>query len=479
MKVSPQPMRARTCGHPLLASWVLAASVAVSASASAGATGKTLPAAPGSSIGQPALPTLAPMLARVLPGVVGVTIVQDRERTNPLLADPSFRQYFEQSVKGKLARSAPSEPRPAGSGVIIDSARGLVLTNHHVIQNASRIVVVLSDRRELAARLLGSDDGTDIALLQVAAANLVAIPMADAAPPAVGDFVVAIGNPFGLGETVTLGIVSALGRSGLSPEGYEDYIQTDAAINPGNSGGALINLRGQLIGINTAILTGGPGNRGNIGIGFAVPVGMAREVATQIERFGSVRRGRIGVNAIDLTPRLAEERGIALREGALISSVEADSPAAQAGIRPDDIVVRIEQGAVRSSGELRNRLALMPVGSTAQLTIVRGRGHLTIPVTVVAATAGEPASPAPVTPADLAGNWGLQVVPADGQTLSVVAVEPGRRAYASGLRPGDVIVALNREPMSSAEHLAYALASPGEKTLSVLRADSKLHFEIR
>ena len=436
------------------------------------------------SVGALAAPTLAPMLSRVLPGVVGISIVQDPERVNPLLSDPFFRQFFEQSVRGKLQRAAPAEPRPAGSGVIIDAARGLVLSNHHVIRDASRVVVVLTDRREVVARVLGSDAGTDIALLKIEADHLVAVPVNDSKAVRVGDFVVAVGNPFGIGQTVTSGIVSAISRGGLSPEGYEDYIQTDAAINPGNSGGALLNHRGELIGINTAILTGGQGNRGNIGIGFAIPMSMAREVIGQIKRYGEVRRGTIGIKAVDLGPRLADQKQLMVREGALVSGVEAGSTAELAGVRVDDVVLLINGQAVRGSADLRNRLALIPVGGMAQLSVQRGRQRLSIPVTVAAVTPGGPTNAAgPETAATeptptLAGDWGLQVAAAEDRSLTVLSVDPDSRAHSLGLRTGDSIVALNREPLASAEQLASALSAPGEKTLSILRGKSKLRFQV-
>lgn len=430
--------------------------------------------------------SLAPMLAKVTPGVVGISIAQQEGSDNPLLKDPFFKEFFEQSGKAKAApRAEQAEVRPAGSGVIIDAARGLVLTNNHVVHEASRVVVVLKDRRELPASVLGADPGTDVALLKIEARSLVAVPLGDADAVQVGDFVAAIGNPFGIGQTVTSGIVSAVGRGGISPEGYEEYIQTDAAINPGNSGGALINMRGELIGINTAILTGGQGNRGNIGIGFAVPVSMALEVASQIERFGEVRRGRVGIQSADVTPALVAEKRLEASEGALISKVEPNSPAQQAGLKMDDVVVKVNDRVIRSAADLRNRLALIPVGTTAQLVVLRGTTQTRIPVTIgpVPTTPPTLAQAAPAGPRSEASppsatNWGLQVAPSNG-TLAVTTVDPAGRAHALGLRAGDLILSVNRQPMQTAAALTAALSQAGDKVLSILRGDSKIRLTVR
>ncbi len=436
------------------------------------------PGAPGVDI----VPSLAPMLARVTPGVVGISIGQASEAANPLLSDPLFRKFFEES--GKRKQAAATQVRPAGSGVIIDAARGLVLTNHHVIREANRIVVVLKDRRELPARLLGADAGTDIALLQIAGSGLTALPLGKLDAVQVGDFVVAIGNPFGIGQTVTSGIVSAMGRGGLSPEGYEDYIQTDAAINPGNSGGALVNLRGELIGINTAILTGGEGNRGNIGIGFAVPVGMAQEVARQIERYGEVRRGRVGLQTRDLTPALAAEKQLALGEGALVTAIEPGSPAQQAGLRADDVIVQIDERAIGTAADVRNRLALVAVGSTARLSVQRAGQRLSLLITVApipAQSTADVSSQAPARAAEQAAaapGWGLDVAAGANGALRVTRVDPAGRAHALGLRAGDLIIALNREPPAQPEALTRALGQAGEKTLSILRGETKLRLVV-
>jgi Do/DeqQ family serine protease len=308
--------------------------------------------------------TLAPLLAPITPGVVNIAVRSRVERpANPLLDDPFFRRFFD----------LPDLPRQrevlsAGSGVIVDARRGYVLTNSHVLANAAEVQVTLKDRRAYPARIVGSDPETDIALLQLDASDLTAVPLGDSGRLQVGDVVIAIGNPFGLGQTVTSGIVSALGRSGLGLEGYEDFIQTDASINPGNSGGALVNSRGELVGINTAIL--GP-TGSNIGIGFAVPVNMARAVMTQLIEHGEVRRGRLGITIQDLTPALADSMGLDLRGGAVISEIEAGSAAARAGLTPGDVIVEVNGQAVLDADDLRNLIGLMPVGTDLAIVLYR------------------------------------------------------------------------------------------------------------
>jgi serine protease Do len=324
-----------------------------------------LAAAPIPEIGGAAVPTLAPMLSRVTPGVVNIAVRGRVKEPNPLLQDPFFRRFFNLPQDQQLQER---ETQATGSGVIVDAAQGYILTNGHVAANATRIEVTTKDNRRLTAKLIGTDTDTDIAVLQVPAGNLTAVPIGDSDRLQVGDYVLAIGNPFGLGQTVTSGIVSALGRSGLGVEGYEDFIQTDASINPGNSGGPLVNLRGECVGINTAILT--PGG-GNIGIGFAVPVNMAKKVMDQIIRHGSVKRGRIGVAIQDLTPDLAQAMNTKHTAGAVIARVDPGSPAERAGLHSGDLVVAVNGVAVRGGTQLRNMIGLARVGDNVELTIDR------------------------------------------------------------------------------------------------------------
>jgi Do/DeqQ family serine protease len=355
------------------------------------AADSALAAAPIPDSGGAPVPSLAPMLARVTPGVVNIAVRGKVRAENPLLQDPFFRRFFNLPQR---QQTEERETQATGSGVIVDAAQGYVLTNGHVVDNATRIEVTTKDNRRLTAKLVGRDTETDIALLQLPSQNLVAVPMGDSDRLQVGDFVLAVGNPFGLGQTVTSGIVSALGRSGLGIEGYEDFIQTDASINPGNSGGPLVNLQGQVVGINTAILA--PGG-GNIGIGFAVPINMARRVMDQIVRYGEVKRGRIGVAIQDLTPELAQAMNTKQTVGAVIARVEAGSAAEQAGLKTGDLVVAVNGTAVHSGTQLRNMIGLARIGDQVTLTVDRRGSEYTLPVRIdpagTAATARQRARP--------------------------------------------------------------------------------------
>jgi serine protease Do len=319
------------------------------------------------------VPSLAPLVREVTPAVVNISVQGKIREANSLYKDPLFREFFD--VPEKLEK----EINAAGSGVIVDAQRGYVLTANHVVAQISRAQITTKDGRRFLASVIGHDPATDIAVLQIKdPIGLKAIPMGDSDLLEVGDFVIAVGNPFGLGQTVTSGLVSALGRTGLSKEGYEDFIQTDAPINPGNSGGGLINLEGELIGINTAIIS--PGG-GNVGIGFAVPINMARAVMEQIVKTGQVQRGRIDVGVQDL-PADARAR---MGEGALIGEVMSGSPAEHAGIRKGDVVVKVDGISIRSATQLRNKVGLAPVGRVLRLTIERGNATQTIDVAVGAA----------------------------------------------------------------------------------------------
>ncbi len=315
--------------------------------------------------------SIAPMLDRTIPAVVNISVrTQVVAATNPLLNDPFFRRFF------NLPDRVPQRQTvSAGSGVIVDAARGYVLTNHHVIENAEELRITLNDRRTFTARLIGSDPQTDIAVLRINASGLQELRFGDSDQLQVGDFVAAIGNPFGLGQTVTTGIVSALGRTGLIPEGYEDFIQTDAAINPGNSGGALVDSLGRLIGINSAILSRGGGN---VGIGFAVPSNIARNVMNQIVRSGTVQRGRLGVVIQTVTGDLAQNLGMAQPVGAIVTQVQDGSPAERAGLRRGDIIVAVDGRPVDTSGDLRARIGTMPRGRWVELTVLRNGQRRTL-----------------------------------------------------------------------------------------------------
>jgi Do/DeqQ family serine protease len=432
------------------------------------------------------LPSLSPMLGRVSPAVVniagtGTTSITD----NPLFRDPFFRRFLD-------LPDAPSEreTRSAGSGVIIDARRGFVVTNAHVIANASEILVVLNDRRELRAEVVGKDSETDIAVLKVPAQNLTELPLAPVkSMVGVGDFVVAIGNPFGLGQTATLGIVSAVGRTGLGTERYEDFIQTDASINPGNSGGALVNMRGELVGINTAILSR---SGGNIGIGFAIPSGMVRQVADQLITHGAVRRGQLGVSIQNLTPSLAKAMGIEQAAGALVSSVAPASPAQAAGLKAGDVIVGVNEQPIRTGSELRNTIGLTLPGTRVQISFLRdGRQQATS--AVLAASKSQTSLPdgrreerGVASTVPLAGVH-LSPLPA-GHPLArelnggvlVTEVAPTSDAAKDGLQSGDVIVSVNRRQVRSPDDVrAAAGRSNGAPVLlNVRRGDAALFIAV-
>jgi serine protease Do len=315
-------------------------------------------------LGRGKVPTLAPLVRQVTPSVVNISVRGRVKEDNPLFRDPVYRELFE------LPQHVERELQAVGSGAVVDAERGYVLTANHVVAQASTVQVTTKDGRRFVAKLVGRDPGTDLAVLRLQAAEaLTAIPMGDSDSLEVGDFVIAVGNPFGLGQTVTSGLVSALGRTGLGKHGYEDFIQTDAAINPGNSGGALVNMQGELVGINTAIFSAGGGN---VGIGFAVPVNMARRVMEQIVEHGHVRRGGIGVSVKDLSPAIGAAEAARTVEGAMIADVSRGSPAEQGGIQKGDVVVAADGAPIRSAARLRNKLGLTRVGERVQLTVKRG-----------------------------------------------------------------------------------------------------------
>jgi serine protease DegQ len=426
------------------------------------------------------LPTLAPLLAEVTPAVVNIS-VESRQTAelNPLFNDPFFRRFFDM-------QPMPEEPQQrrqmsAGSGVIFDASEGYVLTNHHVIENGDRIVVTLKDRRQFDAELLGSDPGTDIALLRIEAEGLTALELGDSDRLQVGDYVLAIGNPFGLGQTVTSGIVSALGRSGLNIEGYEDFIQTDASINPGNSGGALVALDGRLIGINTAIIAP---SGGNVGIGFAVPANMAQAVVDQLIEFGEVQRGQLGVMIQDFTPDLAEALGIEAGVGAVVTQVVPDSAADAAGLQPGDVIVSVDGRPVVGSADLRSQIGLKRLGKDVEIGLMRDGQTLTLTAKLrqgsqLGARPGERGL------GRLSGTELRDLEPDDplyGEVSGVVVaqVDTESRAARSGLEAGDIILAANRIPVASVAELRQQLASiEGALALTIQRGTARIFLLIR
>lgn len=421
-------------------------------------------------------PTLAPLLERATPAVVNIAVEGTvSSRRNPMLDDPFFRRFF------NVPDQPQSIPRQSvGSGVIIDADNGYVLSNHHVVANASEIIVTLQDRRRVPAELIGSDEGTDIALLKIDADGLQALPLGDSDSVRVGDFVVAVGNPFGLGQTVTSGIVSALGRSGINADGYEDFIQTDASINPGNSGGALIDIDGSLIGINTAIIAP---SGGNVGIGFAVPVAMAEAVMEQLLEYGEVRRGRLGIVIQDVTPELAEALDLEAAEGALVTQVQEGSAAEKAGLAPGDIVIDIDGNAVANSAELRNRIGLTPVGEDIDLTFLRDGRRRTIDIEI--GTAGQTTMTAGDRFSRLQGAEFRNLDPShprynDAMGPIVASVEQGSPAWRNGIREGDIVLAVNRVRVRSVDELSSVLERAGGTiALNVLRGNTRLFVVIQ
>ena len=424
------------------------------------------------SVGGEPLPSLAPMLERVLPAVVNIaTTGRVQVQQNPLSRDPFFQYFF------NMPESQPRERQinSLGSGVIIDGAEGYVVTNHHVIENADEINVRLHDGRSFVAEVIGSDPEADIAVIQIPSSDLYGIAIGDSEGLRVGDFVVAIGNPFGLGQTVTSGIVSAKGRSGLGIEGYEDFIQTDASINQGNSGGALVNLHGELVGINTAILGGRGG--GNVGIGFAIPVHMAMRLTSQIVEYGEVKRGRLGVIVQDLTPDLAGALDIDVSSGALISQVLPDSAAADAGLREGDVVIAVDGRSINSARDLRNEIGLSRVGEKIELEYLRD-GERLVQAIVIRAVEATISFTDP-TSKYLEGAT-LGESSEDEMGVVVLEVDSGSTAWRLGLREKDVIFAINRVRIQSLEDVENAVArNASGLLLHIRRGDMELRLEIR
>jgi serine protease Do/serine protease DegQ len=419
-------------------------------------------------VGQTPVPSLAPMLKNVTPAVVNIATRGTVQQENPLLNDPFFRRFFD----------VPNVPRErsfqsAGSGVIVDAKNGYIITNAHVIENANEITVTLLDNRSLTAKVIGKDPGSDVAVLQVKANNLADIPLADSDRAEVGDFVVAIGNPFGLGHTVTSGIVSALGRSGINPEGYEDFIQTDASINPGNSGGALVDLNGALVGINSAILSR---SGGNIGIGFAIPSNMMKTVMNQLIKYGEVKRGVLGVNIQTLTPDIAESMGLQNTQGALISQVLEDSAAEKAGLQAGDVVTAINGRAVKDASGLRNTIGLLSVGDRVDISVVRDGK----PRRVTAVIAERDAAAEAKASGAHAGLEGAELADAaNGAGVVLRSVAEGSPAAQRGLRANDIIIGVGRTRVTNLDEFNRATEGAAAFVLQIRRGSAMLVIPIR
>lgn len=426
------------------------------------------------------LPSLAPLVEKTSPAVVNIrTKATVSAPTNPLMEDPFFRRFFGVPEGQQMP---DREVNSAGSGVIVNAREGYILTNHHVIDNADEIKVYLNDDRALDAVVVGSDPGTDIAVLQVEnPKNLTEMELGNSDELRVGDFVLAIGNPFGLEHTVTSGIVSALGRRGIQQDGYEDFIQTDASINPGNSGGALINLKGQLIGINSAIYSQ---SGGNIGIGFAIPVSIADSIMRQILEFGEVKRGLLGVSIRDFSEETAAALGIETDnyKGALVEEVFPDSSAEKAGIEVGDVIVAVDGNSVTGAGDLRTAIGLKRTGDKVKVTVMRNNK-----TRQVTATLGEldtqPEMAAGEIHPGLAGaefaNYDGSSQPYKGKGVIVTGVSPGSPAEFRGMQPYDIITLVNQQPVESVSELQKLAANQSLLVLKIHRGDRTLLRTIR
>ena len=423
----------------------------------------------------------APVVEPLLPAVVNIStskVVKSSHEESPFEEDPFFRQFFG-NPNGGEDQPREQKEHSLGSGVVV-SPDGYILTNNHVVDGATDIEVVLKDKRQLKAKVVGTDPRTDIAVLKIPATGLASVTIGDSSKMRVGDIVLAVGDPFGIGETVTMGIVSALGRRSLDIEGaggYEDFIQTDASINPGNSGGALVNTHGQLIGINTAIISNGGG--GNQGIGFAVPINMARHVMEQLVSNGKVTRGYLGVSIQEVTPALAKAFGLPSPEGALVGDVTSDSPGAKAGLQKGDVIVGMNGQPVSDFQDLRLRVSQSAPGDTVKLDLYRGGQKRQMSVTLGElpdqATAEKST---PETNEDAMEGVQVQALtsdlaqqlklPAGTRGVVVTRVDPDSQAADGGLQRGDVIQEVNHKPVGSPDQLREAVRDAGSNPLLLL-----------
>lgn len=454
------PAALRSC---VAAAFLLAVSSVADGQTSGKAPSMTATQAETARVTAP-MPSLAPMIRRVSPAVVSIGIqgaVRGQGR-NPLFDDPFFRRFF------SVPPESGTRERPfqsAGSGVIVEAKQGLIITNAHVVDNAKEITVTLADQRQFPATVVGSDPRTDIAVIRIKAEKLAQITLGDSDVLEPGDYVAAIGNPFGLQQSVSYGIVSALGRSGMNPDGFESLIQTDASINPGNSGGALVNLRGELVGINNMILAGSSG--GNIGIGFAIPVNMARSIMDQLIRYGAVKRGQLGVTIAPVTPDVVDALGLATAAGALITQVMSESAAARAGIKAGDIVTAINGRAVKSAAELRNAIGLLRVGEKIDLAILRDGESRKLTAEIAEPTTANTNTAQDTDTANLDASAqhraldGAQLEDGAGERRGVIvrSVLPGSPAALAGLRSEDLVIAANGVRIANRQELGSAWRS--------------------
>ncbi len=451
---------------------LLLSALALSVGLSLSAPIQTMAAMPSQVPGQGALPSLAPVLEKVLPAVVSVQVEGTAVQGGQKVPD-ELKKYFGDEMPDQQAQ--PFEG--LGSGVIIDAAKGYVLTNNHVINQAQKISVQLNDGREFEAKLIGGDEQSDIALLQLQnPTNLTQIAIADSDKLRVGDFVVAVGNPFGLGQTATSGIVSALGRSGLNLEGLENFIQTDASINRGNSGGALLNLNGELIGINTAILAP---SGGSVGIGFAIPSNMAQTLSQQLIQFGEIKRGLLGIKGTEMSADIAKAFNLNVQRGAFVSEVLANSGSAKAGIKSGDVIVSLNDKPLNSFAELRSRIATTEPGTKVKLGLLRDGKSLDVEVTLDKSTSST-ASAELISPALQGASLSDGQLKDGTKGVSIENVEKSSAAAQSGLHKDDVIIGINRTRVQSIAELRKVLETkPGIIALQIIRGNESLYLLLR
>jgi serine protease Do len=424
----------------------------------------------------------ASVVEPLLPAVVNIStskVVKSQRGENPFSNDPFFRQFFGNPFGDGNEQPREQREHSLGSGVIVNPD-GYILTNNHVVEGASDVQVILSDKRSLKAKVVGTDPRTDIAVLKIPATGLSTVTLGDSTKAKVGDIVLAIGDPFGIGETVTMGIVSAKGRRDLrleGPEGYEDFIQTDASINPGNSGGALVNTRGELIGINTAIISNGGG--GNQGIGFAVPVNMARTVMEQILKTGKVTRGFLGVSIQEVTPDLAKAFNLPSAEGALVGGVTPDSPGAKAGLEKGDVITALNGQKVADYHDLRLRISQTAPGTAIKMDVYRNGQKREMNATLgefpekaqTAENAPQGESPAleGVQVENLNSDMAEQLnLPAGTRGVVITRVDPNSTAAETGLERGDVIQEVNRKPVNNVQQFQTAVRAAANQPLLLL-----------
>ncbi|MEG1212274.1 MAG: serine endoprotease DegQ [Leclercia sp.] len=449
----------------------LLSALALSIGLSLSASYPVAAAIPAQVPGQSTLPSLAPMLEKVLPAVVSVQVEGTAVQSQRIPEE--LKKYFGDDAPDQQAQ--PFEG--LGSGVVIDAAKGYVLTNNHVISHADKISVQMNDGREFDAKLIGGDDQSDIALLQLQnPTGLTQIAIADSDKLRVGDFAVAVGNPFGLGQTATSGIVSALGRSGLNLEGLENFIQTDASINRGNSGGALLNLNGELIGINTAILA--PGG-GSVGIGFAIPSNMARTLAQQLIQFGEVKRGLLGIKGMEMSADIAKAFNLNVQRGAFVSEVLPNSGSAKAGVKSGDVIVSLNDKPLNSFAELRSRIATTEPGATVKLGLLRDGKPMDVQVTLDKSTSSS-ASAEMIAPALQGATLSDGQLKDGTKGITLDSVEKSSPAAQAGLHQDDVIIGVNRIRVQSIAEMRKVLESkPTVIALQIVRGNDTLYILLR